>query len=323
MIFNIGGAAFKPPVLNPNYPADVSVVQSSSASATFQVVIQEAGEPAEYAYQWYVNNSPVSGATSTSYTKTNLSSVGTYVIYCTVTHPAGVVTSRSATLAVQSSQPSYTYSGAHTLVKEGTYDWKLTLKTSGTLRFSTTGTGGGAVQVFLVGGGGGGFTGGGGGGYTTTADASFQTGKDYSIVVGAGGGTRTSGGQSSALGKTANGGVGATDDGGGNGGSGGGSYGGSQRGGTGGSDGGNGLRGYDNNPLWAPGGTGQGTTTREFGSSSGTLYSGGGGGAGDPNGTGGSGGGGNGGQAGGINTGGGGGGQNSGGSGIVIIRNKR
>ena len=72
---------------------------------------------------------------------------------------------------------------------------------------------------------------------------------------------------------------------------------------------------------------GQGTTTRAFGESDGTLYSGGGGGGGR---SGGSGGGGNGGSAGAANTGGGGGGGNIpnsgssygafGGSGIAIIR---
>ena len=75
-------------------------------------------------------------------------------------------------------------------------------------------------------------------------------------------------------------------------------------------------------------GTGQGRTTREFGSSTGTLYAGGGGGGAEnntsgSNAAGGSGGGGAGHTAGAANTGGGGGGGSAGGSGIVVIRNHR
>ena len=114
----------------------------------------------------------------------------------------------------------------------------------------------------------------------------------------------------------------------------GGSGGGGMDGGNGGSNGSNGGSSY----LYG-GGTGQGTTTREFGESEGTLYSGGGGG-GINGGFGGPGGGGNGasvihfdnqtiynaGTAGQAGTGGGGGGGNNGGgeqpggSGIAIIR---
>lgn len=100
--------------------------------------------------------------------------------------------------------------------------------------------------------------------------------------------------------------------------------------GNGGSDGGNGR---NNENGGEKGGTGQGTTTREFGESTGNLYAGGGGGGYDGGaGIGGAGGGGNGGDEnatpGQENSGGGGGGNDSepganGGSGIVIIRNAR
>ena len=107
--------------------------------------------------------------------------------------------------------------------------------------------------------------------------------------------------------------------------------------GKGGSDGGNGYTGHwgqDSNiqNSYCAGmfvGTGQGSTTREFGESSGTLYSGGGagkpgvcGGTSGGSGSGGAGGGATAYNAGSANTGGGGGYGASGGSGIIVIRNK-
>lgn len=334
------------PVLNSSYPANVTQLEKSGGSATFKVVISTAGNPASYTYQWYVNNSAVSGATSTSYTKTGLTSAATYTVYCRVTNAAGTVQSRTATLTVQSSQPVYTYSGSHELIKEGTYNWKIKLKSGGTLRFSHLGNCTGAIDVFLVGGGGGGGTSGGGGGKTTTSTATIAVNTNYTIAVGGGGAsgklnvTGGTGGTSTAFSKSAAGGTGGggstVGSAGGSGGSGGGGYGGNDVGGAGGSNGGNGTR-YN---LDSKAGSGQGTTTREFGSSSGTLYAGGGGGAGKPGGAGGSGGGGagihldnyatTGGTPGTTNTGGGGGGYSwtthtggAGGSGIVVIRNKR
>lgn len=232
--------------------------------------------------------------------------------------------------------PVFTYTGDYALVNDDdtpltdvmSDNWKIRILTSGTLNFTSFGTWDGNMDVFLVGGGGGGYGGGGGGGgYTTTAIVSVKTNTDYEIVIGAGGEKNNSGGQSSAFEKTANGGTGSTTHAGGAGGSGGGSSGGSVIGGNGGSNGGNGTRGNNNDSMWAPGGTGQGTSTREFYSldqnTQATLYSGGGGGNGSPVGTGGSGGGGKGKVAGGTNTGGGGGGDAAGGSGIVVIRNHR
>ena len=110
---------------------------------------------------------------------------------------------------------------------------------------------------------------------------------------------------------------------------GGGGYGLNVKGGNGGSDGSNGGAGSNT------AGVGQGTTTREFGENSGTLYAGGGGGASTSSGgNAGDGGGGAGASSsnaanGATNTGGGGGGARSnytpgtGGSGIVIMRNAR
>ena len=90
------------PVLNSSYPANASVsyAYGSSTSATFSVSIATAGVPDSYTYQWYVNNGAVSGATSSSYTKTGLNEAGAYTVYCKVTNKAGTVTSRTATLTV-------------------------------------------------------------------------------------------------------------------------------------------------------------------------------------------------------------------------------
>lgn len=221
------------------------------------------------------------------------------------------------------------------------------------------------VQVFLVGAGGAGndFSsgypsvydtnityqlggGGGGGGYTKTQYVDVTDGQQINVVVGAGG--YSDGGQSSFGSVIAEGGkISTRKCDGGNGGSGGG-YGGSGRqsqttvsnGTNGGS---NGASGASHSVVMNRVGSGQGTTTRAFGESSGTLYAGaGGGGIAYRFGIkayGGSGGGGNGSgpsdegpaTAGAANTGGGGGGGGydygtstnygkQGGSGIVIVR---
>jgi hypothetical protein len=265
--------------------------------------------------------------------------------------------------------PSFTYTGRYQIVNdsdqaitESTNNWKIRFLSSGILRFSELKGASAGIDVFLVGGGGGGgygstFASGGGGGYTKTQKGvSVALNTDYQITVGDGGAPITTGdnytfgGESSAFGYSANGGQSGyastyvSSGKGGNGGSGGGAgmYGGSNHvsgdghGGEDGSDGGS----INHNGTTAKGGTGQGTTTREFGESTGTLYSGGGGGgsyagySGYNPGKGGEGGGGDGGEhfekavAGTANTGGGGGGAGYGsgvygGSGIVIIRNAR
>ena len=225
------------------------------------------------------------------------------------------------------------YSGSKTVIDDGGGNWRVKFTTSGTLTFTKSP---GSVDLFLVGqGAGGGNTyhqpAGGGGGYTLTQSSIIPTvGTEYSIVVGSTGGAIGAAGQSTTgFGYTANGGLSTSTQTGGNGGSGGGG-GNATAAGAGGSNGANGG---------ASGGTGQGTTTKEFGESSGSLY-GGAGGGGTWTGSiasGGSGGGGNGGggsgtipaQSGTANTGGGGGGgyqstvSGTGGSGIVIIRNAR
>lgn len=249
--------------------------------------------------------------------------------------------------------PEFTYTGDYEIVNDSDEpitvsegNWKIRFLTSGTLTFTNINGAENGIDVFLVGGGAsGGGRGGGGGGYTRTQKSvSVNVGIQYQIIVGAGGLAPTTsdrvppnaGGATSAFGLTANGGDTSTNgDYPSSGGSGGGSGNVGGAGYSGGSDGSSG--GGDD------GGSGQGTTTREFGESTGKLYAGGGGGGAvttNETSSGGAGGGGDGGGAGadprpkngGANTGGGGGGIGnlyssatyaSGGSGIVIIRNAR
>ena len=276
---------------------------------------------------------------------------------------------------VLSGEFAFTYTGAYAVEGDLGGNFVIRFKTSGTLTITDAGNAA-SLDVFLVGGGGGGGNstysgGGGGGGYTKTIKSTpINVNATYSIAVGAGGAGHPeqnvagiSGGNTSAFGNTANGGVGGggSNRQGGDGGSGGGA-------GTngkmmpniapincvGGSDGsdGYGVNNASGSNVGAPG-KGQGGTTREFGEASGKLYSGGGGGAISPKSSedninlssfnaGGAGGGGNGAvlnnppgnrgpSNGGANTGGGGGGSlrghsnnvGNGGSGIVCIRNHR
>lgn len=97
MIFNIGTAPIrKLPVLDASYPQDVSASEVG-ASATFKVIIAEDGKPSEYSYQWYYDETAVSGATKSNYTL-NIA-YGSHSVYCIVTNKAGSVKSRTATLA--------------------------------------------------------------------------------------------------------------------------------------------------------------------------------------------------------------------------------
>lgn len=225
--------------------------------------------------------------------------------------------------------PSFVYTGEYQLLDDGKVgiqqNWRIKFLTSGRLTFNRAP---GTLDVFLVGGGGNGGSvsgaggGGGAGGKTLTTQFTPARGFVYDIVIGGAAGDTTAFGHTAQAGGSANGNTG------GSGGSGGAGRG--AKGGTDGSDGG--CRESEDKYK----GTGQGTTTREFGEAGATLYAGGGGGgawggsstnfgeAGDE--TAGSGGvktGGN----GVTNRGGGGGGAETtpgtGGSGIVVIRNHR
>lgn len=285
-------------------------------------------------YKGTGNNSAANGNSST--TIGGLSAGTTYYFriwpYCDTSAGTIYGSTRDATCKVTSH-------GSQTFTASGTWTCPAGVRT--------------ITRAFLVGGGGAGGAGddsgnskpwygggGGGGGYTTTVkNISVTPGQKYAVVVGSGGTPQTSGsgGTSSIAGVgSAKGGTNCLGSYGEDGGSGAGSGGESGAGSNGGSDGGDGVRNSDG----MAGGKGQGSTTRKFGESGNTLYSGGGGGGGGqpyPGGSGGSGGGGAGGAVlqvgtnGAANTGGGGGGSGvnygsdehksggRGGSGIVII----
>ena len=240
-----------------------------------------------------------------------------------------VVTDYSVSIPL-STIPEFTYTGDYEIVNDSDEpitvsqdNWKIRFLTSGTLTFTNLNGAENGIDVFLVGGGGNGETirgaRGGGGGYTKTVKGvSIAIATPYTVTIGASSGT------SSAFGASANGASGAN---GGSGGGGGGSSSGTP--GNGGSNGGNGTAGNV-----SQGGAGQGRTTREFGESTGKLYSGGGGGSAAYAGAAGDSTAGAGANFGGAakngvaNTGGGGGGAydgtaGRGGSGIAIIRNAR
>ena len=303
-----GGAGKRLPVLSAAYPADVTM-WGEGGNAVFKVEIEKEGRPSVYTYQWFRNGTPVSGAAGAVCTFTNLTKAGTDSVYCVVTNGAGSVVSRIAALTVKSPVMTYTYTGEHEEIDDGNGNWRLKLKSSGLLTITEFGKNwDGCLDIFVVGGGGAGATGtgaqatypndagggGGGGGYTLTEHAVYMVrGKAYKVTIGNGGAaaakTGGNGGSTSFdnLAK-ASGGNGGTKSG-GNGGCGGGgsaytSASSNPRqgiGGNGGSDGGNGTAG-SNGTLGTDGagGTGQGTTTREFGESTGDLYSGGGAGSG-------------------------------------------
>lgn len=240
-----------------------------------------------------------------------------------------IVTDYSVSIPL-STIPEFTYTGDYEIVNDSDEpitvsqdNWKIRFLTSGMLTFTNLNGAENGIDVFLVGGGGNGETirgaRGGGGGYTKTVKGvSIAIATPYTITIGASSGT------SSAFGASANGASGVN---GGSGGGGGGSSSGTS--GDGGSNGGNGTAGNV-----SQGGTGQGRTTREFGESTGKLYSGGGGGSAAGAGAAGDSTAGAGANYGGAakngvaNTGGGGGAAyggtaGHGGSGIVIIRNAR
>lgn len=185
---------------------------------------------------------------------------------------------------------NFTYTGEYVIVPENDTDWKVKFLTSGTF----TATDALLIDVFAVGGGSGGGTGnssgdttyaggGGGGGYTTTQKSVYlEQNRSYEIVIGDGGTYATNGtvkagdgGTTSGFNITASGGKSAIYPQAGSGGSGGGGSVSNNKmgndGAIGGSDGSNGSGTFK-------AGTGQGSTTREFGESTGDLYAGGGGG---------------------------------------------
>lgn len=238
--------------------------------------------------------------------------------------------------------PDFTYTGDYEVVDNNDNpiddfpnwkeDWKIRFLTSGDFIVTDFYAWNGMLDVFLVGAGSGGqknygksYYNGGNSGYTLTGKTiKLEANRTYAIEIGSGGPSTTSkqkGGDTSAFGLTASGGIGPGDS--------------ESQGGKGGSGGGAGSNAADGasdgesatgiGQREEPGPNGESGTTREFGEPDGKLYAGGGGGdlqyGGE--GKGGEGGGGDAGENGETNTGGGGGANAIGGSGIVVIRNTR
>lgn len=251
-----------------------------------------------------------------------------------------VITTDYSTAISFNTIPEFTYTGDYTIVDDSDNpisdfaswkgNWKIRFLTSGTLTFTKLNGWNGQLDVFLVGGGGAGGNGiwdsgyvqpnrrggGAGAGYTTTkTGVSVTINTPYSINIGAGAAAPwtdpkengSAGGDTSAFSFTAKGGGAPKSGSGGNGGSGGGNE---------------GHEGATNGGGGTNAGAGQGTTTREFGESTGKLYATGGSGVSKKNGQANTGDGGSGGKysetSNGTAPSGG-----SGGSGIVIIRNAR
>lgn len=250
----------------------------------------------------------VYSGTGTSVVLTNRQNGVVYHYAAFACNSSGQASGNPARCSVTSQlRPEYTYTGESTYLDDGSGNWRIKFYTSGVLTWLSDTH---SIDVFLVGGGGGGGTSGGGGGYTsTTKKVGIKKNESVTVTIGAGGaggkfslgyfregynGGTTKFGALSAQGGYGgknNGGLGAD---GGDGGSGGGAAGGpwtnglqpEDAKGDGGSDGKNGdiSRYHTTDPIAdviAYGGRGQGSTTREFGETSGELYSGGGGGASD------------------------------------------
>lgn len=270
-----GGAGRSVPILKEAYPADLEV-WGDGGSATFKVEIEKEGRPNGYTYEWYRDGEKLQGAQAPQVTLTSLSTPGTHSIYCVVTNATGSVISRTATLTVKDPEAAYTFTGSDgsdEKIIDSTGAWKIKLKASGKLAFTSLGKDwDGALDVFLVGGGSANYYAvGGSGGNTKTAHIYVRKDLELSAQIGAGGTNRGSGGNTSLAGISATGGNVSGGTGSGGGGSG------STLGGMGGTDGGSGQT-PSGAADGANGRSGQGTTTREFGESTGTLYSAGGGG---------------------------------------------
>ncbi len=204
--------------------------------------------------------------------------------------------------------PKISYTGSYEIIDDKHGNWRIKLKSSGTLTFLTALPHG--IDIFLVGGGGGGAkamyaqwsrTGHGGSGYTKTyKNISVAKNTNYSVTIGAGGasGAATNGGAVGGLGGDTTMAIGGTTYR---------AYGGNKKkdgttnadlyrahayqttehefseGGNGGSGGGmsvnanGGVDGGDASGSTNNHGKGQGSTTREFGEPTGDLYAQGGG----------------------------------------------
>ena len=92
------GESYKLPILNENYPMDLTVVNGTEA--IFYVKFTEHGKPADYVYRWYVDDIAVDGVNDSRYVRDITLDKCSHTIYCEVMNKAGLVTSRVATCNV-------------------------------------------------------------------------------------------------------------------------------------------------------------------------------------------------------------------------------
>lgn len=233
---------------------------------------------------------PVSAQKTVSFTKVDQANGANLFITVFLKNAAGSYfwTSGQVVNVVPETLPTYTFTGQLLFIDDGNGDWRIKLLSSGVLEWMSPDA---LLDIFMVGGGASGTpNGGGGGGYTKTQKKyEIKKGQRIQVQVGAGGASGNSssgnnGGTSSF--DTLSVGGGATSSGhyAGNGGSGGGGsvFNKTSDAGNGGTDGASGGGTYSvgsaNQYHTYAGGSGQGTTTREFGDAGAELYSGGGGG---------------------------------------------
>ena len=95
------GGSSRLPVLDNSFPADGESTYAYGATNkhTFEVKIAIKGAPDRYSYQWYVNDSPIAGATGTTYEYTT-TYAGKVRVFCRVSNDAGYVDSKVAILLV-------------------------------------------------------------------------------------------------------------------------------------------------------------------------------------------------------------------------------
>lgn len=102
LITRRGGEAYELPVLDENYPEDVTltVIKGNTAEASFNAIFATHGKPSEYTYQWYVDGVAVEGANNSLFVMADLGETVNHSVYCEITNKAGTVVTRVATLKV-------------------------------------------------------------------------------------------------------------------------------------------------------------------------------------------------------------------------------
>lgn len=181
------GSSYQLPKLDAAFPLDLTMKAAPDSTYIAEVKIVEDGKPANYTYQWYKNGSPISGATSKIYTITT-SAVANYSLYCAVRNKAGSVSSRVALIDIQDAKPSFSYTGAKTLIEDKDANWTYKLTSGGILTFDEDII----VDIWGVGGGGSGAAANGasgaGGGYSDyKTKVTLTAGTPYTVAIGAGG----------------------------------------------------------------------------------------------------------------------------------------